>query len=161
MCVSLKSLSLWNCTTVGTASYLTADLSVPCAGGQYLTATMFNVIFVVGVVVGWPVFLVWYLRRIHARGRTAEQTVLDRVGFVYAPYRPDYIYWDVLETVRKLYLVHIPRVVHGKAPVMVHAIVHVASWITGVCGGLLFGGEHVTNCAVHHDDAYRQTMRCL
>ena len=103
--ISLKSLSLWNCTTVDTARFLTADLSVPCAGEAYTTATVFNTLFVVGVVVGWPAFLVWYLRRIYVRGRTAEQTVLDRVGFVYAPYRPDYLYWDVLETVRKLYLV--------------------------------------------------------
>ena len=107
VCVlSLKSLSLWNCTTVGATSYLTADLSVPCSGGAYSSATAFNVLFVVGVVVGWPAFLVWYLRRIYLRGRTAEQSVLDRVGFVYAPYRPDYLYWDVMETVRKLYLVH-------------------------------------------------------
>ena len=103
--ISLKSLSLWNCTTVGATRFLTADLSVPCAGEAYTTATVFNILFVVGVVVGWPAFLVWYLRRIYVRGRTAEQTVLDRVGFVYAPYRPDYLYWDVLETVRKLYLV--------------------------------------------------------
>ena len=88
-----------------TASYLTADLSVPCAGEAYLGATVFNVLFVIGVVVGWPVFLVWYLRRIYVRGRTNDETVLDRVGFVYAPYRPDYLYWDVAETVRKLYLV--------------------------------------------------------
>jgi len=103
--ISLKSLSIWNCTTVDTARFLTADLSVPCTGDAYTTATVFNILFVVGVVVGWPAFLVWYLRRIYVRGRTTEQTVLDRVGFVYAPYRPDYLYWDVLETVRKLYLV--------------------------------------------------------
>ena len=90
---------------MGDARYLAADLSLMCAGEAYATATVFNVLFVVGVVVGWPAFLVWYLRRIYASGRTMDQTVLDRVGFVYAPYRPDYLFWDVLETLRKLYLV--------------------------------------------------------
>ena len=31
--------------------------------------------------------------------------MLDRVGFLFEQYTPDYLFWDVLETVRKLYLV--------------------------------------------------------
>ena len=109
LCFSLKALSLWNCTTVGPTLFLTADLSLTCAGAPYLTATAFNIVFVVGIVVGWPVFLVWYLRRIQARGRTHEVAVLERVGFLYEQYRAEYLYWDVLETVRKLYLVTVVR----------------------------------------------------
>jgi hypothetical protein len=60
---------------------------------------------VVGVVVGWPAFIVWYLRRVQLQGRTADESVLSRVGFLFEQYRPEYLYWDVVETVRKLYLV--------------------------------------------------------
>ena len=31
--------------------------------------------------------------------------VVDRIGFLYRNYRPEYLFWDVVETVRKLYLV--------------------------------------------------------
>ena len=90
---------------VGSVAYLTADLSVLCSGPQYTTATIFNVVFVIGVVVGWPAFLIWYLRRVQERNRTQDVAVLDRVGFLFEQYRAEYLFWDVLETVRKLYLV--------------------------------------------------------
>ena len=85
--ISLKALSLWNCTPVGTVSYLTVDLSLTCAGSQYVNATIFNIFFVVGVVVGWPAFLIWYLRRVRLMGRTADAIVLSRVGFLFEQVR--------------------------------------------------------------------------
>ncbi len=90
---------------MGPDSYLTYDLSLRCDGDEYRRMSAFNVAFVVGVVVGWPAFLVWYLRRIQLQGRTADDSVLSRVGFLFEQYRPEYLYWDVVETVRKLYLV--------------------------------------------------------
>jgi hypothetical protein len=42
---------------------------------------------------------------VQLQGRTADDSVLSRVGFLYEQYRPEYLYWDVVETVRKLYLV--------------------------------------------------------
>ena len=57
--ISLKSLILWNCTRVGEVSYITDDLSLPCEGAAYTRASAFNVVFVVGVVIGWPSFLIW------------------------------------------------------------------------------------------------------
>ena len=100
-----QALSLWNCTRVGSVFYLTIDLSLLCEGDEYRRMTAFNVAFVVGVVVGWPAFIVWYLRRVQLQGRTAVDSVLNRVGFLFEQYRPEYLYWDVVETVRKLYLV--------------------------------------------------------
>jgi hypothetical protein len=100
-----QALSLWNCTRVGSASYLTYDLSLRCEGDEYRRMSAFNVASVVGVVVGWPAFIVWYLRRVQLQGRTADESVLSRVGFLFEQYRPEYLYWDVVETVRKLYLV--------------------------------------------------------
>ncbi len=58
--IALKSLSLWNCQTVGDVAYLVMDLSLPCQGALYQAATIFNIVFVTGVVVGWPLFLIWY-----------------------------------------------------------------------------------------------------
>ncbi len=101
----VQALSLWNCTPVGPASFLAYDLSLRCEGAEYRRMSAFNVAFVVGVVVGWPAFLVWYLRRIQLQERTADDWVLSRVGFLFEQYRPEYLYWDVVETVRKLYLV--------------------------------------------------------
>ncbi len=57
---SLKSLSLWNCTKIGSAHYLTEDLRLLCSGPQYSLASAVNIIFVLFVVMGWPAFLVWY-----------------------------------------------------------------------------------------------------
>jgi hypothetical protein len=90
---------------VGEVSYLVEDLSVPCEGPAYQLASAFNVLFVLAVVVGWPCFLVWYLRRLKHRGVTQKASVIDRVGFLFSKYKPDHIYHDVIETVRKLYLV--------------------------------------------------------
>ena len=60
--ISLKALSLWNCTAVGAHSYLTDDLSVPCSGPRYASASTFNAGFTIGVVVGWPSFILWYMQ---------------------------------------------------------------------------------------------------
>ncbi len=90
---------------MSSSKFLTYDLSLRCDGDEYRRMSAFNVIFVIGVVIGWPAFLVWYLRRIQLLGRTADDSVLERVGFLFEQYRPEYLYWDVVETVRKLYLV--------------------------------------------------------
>ena len=88
----IQALSLWNCTRVGSVFYLTIDLSLLCEGDEYRRMTAFNVAFVVGVVVGWPAFIVWYLRRVQLQGRTADDSVLNRVGFLFEQYRPEYLY---------------------------------------------------------------------
>jgi hypothetical protein len=131
--IALQSLSLWNCQTIGGHSFLVRDLTVKCEGSKYQVASAFNVFFVVTVILGWPVFLIWcaflcyrhfhvqsesesgvrapclfdirYLRRIQISGRFHEETMADRIGFLYKKYRPDFIFWDVFETLRKLYLV--------------------------------------------------------
>ncbi len=55
--ISSKSLSLWNCTAVGGQYFLTSDFSVLCQGPYYNRASIFNIVFVLGVVLGWPLFL--------------------------------------------------------------------------------------------------------
>jgi hypothetical protein len=61
------------------------------------------------VVVGWPVFLIYYLRKIQQAGRLDNARVQDRVGFLFQQYRPEYLFFDVVETVRKLWLVTVVR----------------------------------------------------
>ena len=67
--ISLQALSLWNCQLVGHMSYLTSDLSVPCSGARYTTASTFNAAFVLCVVIGWPCFILWCdIRMGHGEG---------------------------------------------------------------------------------------------
>jgi hypothetical protein len=105
--IALKSLSLWNCQQIGDTYYLVLDVSLECAGTRYNRAKIFNILFVLVVVVGWPSFLVWYLQKISAVGKVQDASVSDRIGFLYEPYKQEYIWWDVVETLRKLYLVTI------------------------------------------------------
>ncbi len=58
--ISLKSLSLWNCTRVGNNYYLTSDLRLLCSGPSYTAASAFNAIFLLVFVIGWPAFMLWY-----------------------------------------------------------------------------------------------------
>ncbi len=90
--VSLRSLSLWNCKTIGSESYLVQDLSLACSGDAYRLASIFNACFAVVVIVGWPMFLVWYLRKISLAGRVKDERVMDRVGFLFQQYR----YWHMV-----------------------------------------------------------------
>jgi hypothetical protein len=53
--VSLQSLSLWSCVSVGKSSYLIADLSIECDGASYTAASLVNIFLVLGFVVGWYV----------------------------------------------------------------------------------------------------------
>ena len=103
--LSLKSLALWNCTRVGDTLYLVEDLSIECEGEVYWRASFFNMVFVLLVVFGWPLFIVWYLRRMKTLGKLDEERVRDRVGFLYEQFDTKHLYWEVGDTVRKLYLV--------------------------------------------------------
>ncbi len=90
--IALQSLSLWNCVTVGDKSFLAVDLSVVCEGPTYQFASSYNVVFVIGVVVGWPAFLIFYLRRLAQRGVLDVERVRDRVGFLYDKFKPAYLF---------------------------------------------------------------------
>lgn len=104
---SLLSLSLWDCMSepIQGHLHLYQDLRVKCDSPAYHAADIFNWFFVVLVVFGWPAFLVWRLRTVHLQGRMASAEVIDQMGFLYAQFKPDYYLWDVMETLRKLYLV--------------------------------------------------------
>ena len=53
--------------------------------------SIFNALFVVVFVIGWPVFLIVYLARI--KERLNEETVIARIGHVYKSYDERYYYW--------------------------------------------------------------------
>jgi hypothetical protein len=78
--ISLKSLSLWNCATVGGKHYLVQDYSLQCTGAGYVATSVFNGMFVVGVVLGWPLWLIYYLRKIALAGKLNVARVDDRIG---------------------------------------------------------------------------------
>jgi hypothetical protein len=78
--ISLKSLSLWNCRTVGDQRYLVQDYSVLCSGPTYVATSVFNALFTIVVTIGWPAFLLWYLRRIWVAGRMEVKRIDERIG---------------------------------------------------------------------------------
>jgi hypothetical protein len=86
--ISLQSLSLWSCQQVGAHRYLISDFSVRCEGDDYWWASFANIFFVVGIVLGWPAFLLWYLRRVEKQGRVYDPIVENRIGFLYRKYKP-------------------------------------------------------------------------
>jgi hypothetical protein len=51
--VSLKTLLIWECTTVGNRSYLAQDVSIECSGSTYLAYSICNIFFVAAFVLGW------------------------------------------------------------------------------------------------------------
>jgi hypothetical protein len=123
--VSLKALSLWSCTTVGNKSWMTEDFSIQCYVGQWTIFSVFNAVFVAFFVVGWPAWLVFYLRKIHSEMEFGERKVAGegkrrstvsaqriqrmetRAGNLYLKFKPGHMYWGVWETLRQLYLVAI------------------------------------------------------
>jgi hypothetical protein len=56
--ISLMSLSIWNCVSVGEHLYMVNDLTLMCEGPEYRTASILNILFVVVVVIGYFVFFV-------------------------------------------------------------------------------------------------------
>ena len=104
---SFVALSLWNCTPVGSTSYLTGDFRIPCSGSVYVQTSIFNAFYVIGVVVGWPLFLIWYLRRLRDMKKLEDERVIDRVGFLYRPYCQEWLFWDAIDTMRKLYMISV------------------------------------------------------
>ncbi len=49
--------------------------------------------------------LVRYLQRVKSRNKLDHERVVDRLGFVFKQYREEYLFCDVIEVLRKLYLV--------------------------------------------------------
>ena len=56
-----------------------------------LQYSIFNALFVIAFVIGWPVFLIVYLA--HIKDRLNEETVVARIGHVYKSYDERYYYW--------------------------------------------------------------------
>ena len=81
---------------MGDATFLVDDLRVLCSGAKYALASVLNVVFVICVVAGWPLFISWYLRKISVLGRADNPRVRDRIGFLFVQYRPEYLYWYAL-----------------------------------------------------------------
>jgi hypothetical protein len=102
----LNSLGWWHCPCVCVCVSLSLSLSL----STRRNSDDFPASSLSQVVVGWPAFLIYYLRKIQQAGRLDNARVQDRVGFLFQQYRPEYLFFDVVETVRKLWLVTVVRV---------------------------------------------------
>jgi hypothetical protein len=80
--VSRTALLLLQCQTIGYSSYLTTDTSIDCNSLAYRVAFVFDVIFIIFIVAGWLVFLLWYLWRVR-RLFTSSHLNLDESGELY------------------------------------------------------------------------------
>ncbi len=65
---------------MGGKHYLVQDYSLQCTGPGYVATSVFNSMFVVGVVLGWPLWLIYYLRKIALAGKLNVARVDDRIG---------------------------------------------------------------------------------
>jgi hypothetical protein len=61
--VSYLSLAVFRCQSVGSSSYLSADLSIDCNSPSFRAVWFFNVFFFIIFVLGWLALLLLYLRR--------------------------------------------------------------------------------------------------
>eukprot|EP00455_Lapot_gusevi_P034489 TRINITY_DN3801_c0_g1_i13.p1 TRINITY_DN3801_c0_g1~~TRINITY_DN3801_c0_g1_i13.p1 ORF type:complete len:675 (+),score=72.70 TRINITY_DN3801_c0_g1_i13:245-2026(+) len=100
--VSIKSLQLFNCVSIEGQYYLDADYQIVCSGPLYTRYALFNAFFILMVPIGWPVFLLWYLRRV--KDHLQDPAVEGTLGHVYRDYKLNCYWWEVEELVRKLLL---------------------------------------------------------
>ena len=78
--LSSISLAMFRCQTVGAHSYLSADLSIDCDSGAFRVAWIFNIVFVVLIVIGWPATLFFYLWRTKKALQSAHYVAADNLG---------------------------------------------------------------------------------
>ena len=90
--------------------YMYNDLSVSCASKQYYNGAVYAIIFMLIYPIGIPLFNWWSLRKIDQDKSYNDE---DRpLAFLYSSYRvPSYLYWDIIETGRRLTLTAVLSVI--------------------------------------------------
>jgi len=136
MPLSLKVFSVFQCRQVDDRYYLLVDMRKECYVGEWLHRYLpVSLALIIVVVIGFPLaILVLLVRKRKVLHKTRS---LLTFGFLYAPYKADYYWYEVLIIFRKLLLsgvlsmlYHLPRIQISVAVVLsvifhlIHAKVH-------------------------------------
>jgi hypothetical protein len=113
--ISLRTLGLFACRTVSDEaslsytsgwapqSYLVANTFEKCYEGTHLlVVAIAGVPVLVLLCVGFPIGLVWFLRR--HRNDLAKPKFSEKWGFLYTTYTRDHPYWEAVVMLRKMAL---------------------------------------------------------
>merc|ERR1711871_1365942 len=136
MPISLKVFSVFQCKQVDDKFFLLADMRKECYVDEWLKRYLpISLALIVIVVIGFPLGILVLLirkRKVLSHGQS-----LLTFGFLYAPYKADYYWYEVLIIFRKLLLsgvlsmlYHLPRIQISVAVVLsvifhlIHAKVH-------------------------------------
>jgi hypothetical protein len=125
-----------NCRHIDGAEYLVADLSVRCSGPDYSLLQATAIVCVVFWCFGLPAMvmsLLWPERRKLLQGRRPGG-LAGRLHKVYAPFKPEYWFFESLEFGKKLLLVGIVPAVSGDR----------ASDLVGAVTALLISAVHLS-----------------
>lgn len=93
--VSPIVVSIFICHSVAGVSYLEADFRVICGTATWWWAVAWSIVWTAGYVIGFPVLVVWGIRR----GTVAKLQIPEFDNF-----KDDARYWEVVDFLKKLFL---------------------------------------------------------
>ena len=100
--VSSTILRLYVCKEVGDTSYLVADMSVECHTTKWKAFTYYGVFMILLYPIGIPLFFFTLLYK--NQDTLRENDTKARIGFLYAGYRHDVWWFEMVDTAHKLFL---------------------------------------------------------
>jgi len=100
----IESFQILNCISVGTNSYLIADLSIQCYTSAYSGAEAVAILVIILYGIFIPLAVVYYIRKQRAQQSKDSSLLLTRFGFFYDKYKDNYFYWDNVDLFIKLIL---------------------------------------------------------
>ena len=105
----------------GTKSVLVSEPSIVCDVSEdprYGRLRGLSILFIVLYVLGIPllvlVLLLWSRRQGPESG--VKKLVGESVHFLVEPYKPEYFYWKLVEMLRKVLMVFLPRLISSEYP---------------------------------------------
>jgi len=103
-----QTFSLLSCKQVGDNYWLTEDLEEPCYNGRHLLFFFLLVIpQMLLYIFGLPGISLYFLHRNREKIKDNHPVVLFRYGLLFAGYRHDRYYWEVVMALRKVIIVAI------------------------------------------------------
>jgi ABC-type multidrug transport system fused ATPase/permease subunit len=103
--VSSSVLRHYICDDVDGTSFLMQDYRVKCYTDMWNTIAYLSASFILLYPVGIPVFFFVMIRK--NRHRLSDVRVRAKLGFLYAGYKEDCWWWEILDSIHKLFLVAI------------------------------------------------------
>jgi hypothetical protein len=104
--ISVYNFRVLSCIKVEHVQYLISDVDVTCWDNEHRPYVVMAVLLICVVTVGWPLSIGTFLYR--NKERLADHEFFKRYKFLYGRYKPQFYYWGVVETVRRILMVACP-----------------------------------------------------